>query len=350
MNKVISFLTRTRYPGRIHITDILAWCWLLFGVIMVVVPVAWAFMSSFKTEAEINRFPPSLIPEAAQTVQVEGFKKPLEIWQLTEEDGSVKEMAMVRRLGRMAQMVDPANPTERINVSTDQLQQVRGVHFEVDNYLTPLKKFNFMTYFKNTFIVTFVTTILTLLICSMIAFALSKYEFKGRNAVLVCILSTMMIPSSVTMIPTYVQVYTLGLTDSLTGLILTSLGSTTGIFLLRQYMLTIPDELIEAARVDSASEFRIYWKIILPLSAPALAVLAIFSVMWRWNDFLWPLLLISSPENYTLQIGLNAFKGEFSVQWHYILAMTMLSLAPITAVFVVLQKHITSGIANTGIK
>lgn len=121
-------------------------------------------------------------------------------------------------------------------------------------------------------------------------------------------------------------------------MIIPTIATPTGVFLLRQYMLTIPDELIEAARIDAASEFRIYWKIILPLTAPALAVLAIFSVIWRWNDFLWPLIVLSSQDNFTLQIGLNAFQGQFSVQWHYILAMTMLSLLPVTAVFVFLQN------------
>jgi len=154
----------------------------------------------------------------------------------------------------------------------------------------------------------------------------------------------------VVMVPAYLVVVGVGLVDSLWGIIIPTIASPTGVFLLRQYMLTIPDELIEAARVDAASEFRIFWRIILPLTAPALAVLAIFSVLWRWNDFLWPLIVLSSRENFTLQVGLNAFQGEFSVQWNYILAMTFLSLAPVTLVFLFLQKYITTGIAGTGMK
>ena len=166
----------------------------------------------------------------------------------------------------------------------------------------------------------------------------------------VIIISTLMIPLTVVMVPAYLVIVGVGLVDNLWGVILPTIASPTAVFLLRQYMLTIPDELIEAARVDAASEFCIFWRIVLPLTAPALAVLAIFSILWRWNDFLWPLIVLSSRENFTLQVGLNAFQGEFSVQWHYILAMTFLSLLPVTVVFLFLQKYITTGIAGTGMK
>jgi len=122
------------------------------------------------------------------------------------------------------------------------------------------------------------------------------------------------------------------------------------VFRLRQYLLTIPDELIAAARMDNASEWRIFWRIVLPLSAPALAVLAIFSVVWRWNDFLWPLIVLSETEKFTLQLALNSFQGELTTQWHYLLAMTVITLLPVTLVFAFLQRHIASGIASSGIK
>jgi len=140
------------------------------------------------------------------------------------------------------------------------------------------------------------------------------------------------------------------LLNSLWGVIWPAVATPTGVFLLRQYMLTIPDELIEAARMDHASEWRIFWRIILPLSAPALAVLAIFSVMWRWNDFLWPLIVLSRTEKFTLQLALNAFQGELTTQWHYLLAMTVITLLPVTIVFAFLQRHITTGIAASGVK
>ena len=159
-----------------------------------------------------------------------------------------------------------------------------------------------------------------------------------------------MIPLSVNLVPLYSVVSSLGLMNNLWGVILPTVATPTGVFMLRQYMLTIPDELIEAARMDNASEWQIYWRIVLPLTAPALAVLAIFSVVWRWNDFLWPLIVLSRKELFTLQVGLNTYAGELNVQWQFILAMTVVSIIPVLIVFVFLQRFITAGIAGTGLK
>ncbi len=141
-----------------------------------------------------------------------------------------------------------------------------------------------------------------------------------------------------------------GWNNNLLGIIVPVAATPTGVFLLRQYMLTIPNELMDSARIDGASEWRIYTQIILPLAKPALAVLTIFSVMWRWNDFLWPLIVLNRSEFFTLQVGLASFQGELNVQWNLILAMTVLTLLPITIIFAFLQKNITTGIATTGLK
>ena len=345
----VGFLTRTRRPGRIGITDILSWLWLIAGTLAVLVPVAWAGLSSLKPAAEITRFPPTLLPRTAVEMNVPGYDKPLSLWTVTI-DGKTREMAMVRRIGLKAQMVDPQSPEAPVSVDVRTMSPIQKLTAATENYTDPLTRFDFLTFLKNSVFVTFVATLLTLIVNAMAAFALSKYRFRGKNAIFVLIISTLMIPLTVVMVPAYLVVVGVGLVDSLWGIIIPTIASPTGVFLLRQYMLTIPDELIEAARGDAATEFRIFWRIILPLTAPALAVLAIFSVLWRWNDFLWPLIVLSSRENFTLQVGLNAFQGEFSVQWHYILAMTFLSLLPVTAVFLFLQKYITTGIAGTGMK
>jgi alpha-1,4-digalacturonate transport system permease protein len=345
----VAFLTRTRRPGRIGVTDILSWLWLIGGTLAVLIPVAWAGLSSLKPEAEITRFPPTLLPRAAVQKTVTGFENPLSLWKVTV-DGETREMAMVRRIGLKAQMVDPNEPGKPVSIDVKDISPVQQLTAATENYTDPLTKFDFLTFLKNSVFVTFVATILTLIVNALAAFALSKYRFRGDKAIFVLIISTLMIPLTVVMVPAYLVVVGVGLVDNLWGIIIPTIASPTGVFLLRQYMLTIPDELIEAARVDAASEFRIFWRIILPLTAPALAVLAIFSILWRWNDFLWPLIVLSSRENFTLQVGLNAFQGEFSVQWHYILAMTFLSLLPVTIVFFFLQKYITTGIAGTGMK
>ncbi|MVA70838.1 ABC transporter permease subunit [Agrobacterium vitis] len=345
----ITFLTRTRRQGRIGVTDVLAWLWLILGTLAVLVPVVWAGLSSTKPAAEITRFPPTLLPRDAVEVTVKGYDKPLSLWQVSI-DGTTRQMAMVRRIGLKAQMVDPENPQTPVSVDTRTITPVQSLTIATENYTDPLTRFAFLTFLKNSVFVTVVATALTLIVNALAAFALSKYRFRGDKAVFVLIISTLMIPLTVVMVPAYLVIVGVGLVDNLWGVIIPTIASPTGVFLLRQYMLTIPDELIEAARVDAASEFRIFWRIVLPLTAPALAVLAIFSVLWRWNDFLWPLIVLSSRENFTLQVGLNAFQGEFSVQWNYILAMTFLSLMPVTLVFLFLQKYITTGIAGTGMK
>jgi alpha-1,4-digalacturonate transport system permease protein len=320
------------------------------GVILMFGPVVWLLMSSFKTQAALIEFPPKFLPYAQQTVEVEGYDEPLPLYTVTLEDGTQATLAQVRRIGIEAQMVDPENPEEIIKVPIDQREEVRKVELAFNNYLEPLTRFNFLTYLKNSVVVTVVATIITLVINSMAAFALSKYQFAGRDAIFVLIIATLLIPISVILVPVFLVITTIGWNNNLWGVIIPGAATPTGVFLLRQYMLTIPDELIDAARIDGASEWRIYAQVILPLAAPALAVLTIFSVMWRWNDFLWPLIVLSRTEVFTLQVGLNSFQGDLQIQWHFVLAMTVLTLLPITIVFAFLQRFITTGIATTGMK
>jgi len=283
-------------------------------------------------------------------VQLAGHEKPLPLFIVTLDDGSRKEMAQINRVGTMANMLDPAAPQERVRVNIKQREALNEVRFAWSNYGDLFHKFTFGTYLWNSIFITVVATLLTLLFNSMAAFALSKYRFKGQKAVFLLIIATLMIPPTIILVPVFLVINEVGLLNNLWGVILPAVATPTGVFLLRQYMLTIPDELLEAARMDHASEWRIYWRIVLPLSAPALAVLAIFSVMWRWNDFLLPLIVLSKNEFFTLQLALNSFQGELNTQWHYLLAMTVITLLPVTVVFAFLQRHITTGIASAGVK
>ncbi len=350
MSSIARFLTRRRGGRAWHFTDVLAWVWLLTGLVLMFGPVLWLGLSSFKTRAALTEFPPTLLPYETRMVDVEGFDEPLPLYRVTTEDGQKHRMVQVRRIGAVAQMADPDAPDEIVRVPLDAREPVRDLHLATENYSEPFERLDFLRYFYNSVFVTVVATVITLIVNSMAAFALAKYEFKGRTAVLGIILVTLMVPLSVIIIPLFSVINGLNLFNSLWGVILPTVATPTGVFLLRQYMLTIPDELLEAARMDHASEWRIYWRIVLPLAMPALAVLAIFSVMWRWNDFLWPLIVLSDRELYTIQVGLNSFQGQLNVQWHYVLAMTVVSLLPVVAIFAFLQRFITSGIASTGIK
>ncbi|MDP4622289.1 MAG: carbohydrate ABC transporter permease [Hydrogenophaga sp.] len=346
----LNFLFKTRGRHRLHWTDTVTYLYLVVGLFTMFAPVLWLVMSSFKTEAAIAQFPPTFLPYSQKSVSVTGHEKPLPLFLVTLDDGSQRELAQINRIGIKANMVDPAAPEERISVNINQRQPVNELKWAWNNYTDLFDKFSFGTYLWNSVFITVVATALTLLFNSMAAFALSKYRFKGQKFVFLLIIATLMIPPTIILVPVFLVINQVGLLNSLWGVILPAVATPTGVFLLRQYMLTIPDELLEAARMDHASEWRIYWRIVLPLSAPALAVLAIFSVMWRWNDFLLPLIVLSQNEFFTLQLALNSFQGELNTQWHYLLAMTVITLLPVTLVFAFLQRYITTGIAGAGVK
>lgn len=350
MTRLAEMLTLRRGRGKRHWTDVFAVIYLALGVFLMFGPVVWLVLSSFKTPAGLLEYPPTLLPLGQISVTVEGYDDPLPLFRVTMEDGSVRELAQIRRIGIQAQMVDPDAPGEVLRLPISNREPVREFRVATENYTEPLQRFNFLRYLNNSVIVTVVATLVTLLINSMAAYGLAIYEFPGRNAIMLFVICTLMIPITVILVPTYLVVTQLGMLNSLWGVILPGAATPTGVFLLRQYMLTIPRDVIEAARMDKASEWSIYWKIVMPLSLPAIAVLAIFSVMWRWNDFLWPLVILNRSEVYTLQVGLNAFQGELDVQWHYVLAMTVVTLIPVALVFAFLQRFITAGIANTGMK
>ena len=345
-----NFLTRTRGSANLEWSDIFTYIYLFFGTLLMFGPVVWIILSSFKTEAELTKFPPRALPYQQATAMVEGYDQPLPLFEVTLEDGSVVELARVRRIGLEAQMVDPVNPDEIVSANNTKITPIETVIFSLENYEEGIESFNFARYFFNSVVVTVVATLLTLLVNSMAAFSLSKYHYRGRNTIFLIIISTLMVPISVILVPAFLVITQIGWNNNLLGVIVPGAATPTGVFLLRQYMLTIPDELLDAARIDGASEWSIYVRIILPLAGPALAVLAIFSIMWRWNDFLWPKIVLTRSELFTLQVGLQSFQGDLQVQWHLILAMTVLTILPITLVFAFFQRYITTGIATTGMK
>jgi alpha-1,4-digalacturonate transport system permease protein len=350
MRTLLDFLFRTRGANQLSTTDWLTYLYLSLGTVLMFGPVIWLGLSSFKSQDQLQRFPPTLLPMRQEAVAVEGYDQPLPLFDVLMLDGQTRRLAQVSRVGLQARMIDPANPGEIINVDINSRSPVEGIYFGLDNYIRGVQQFDFWLYMRNSVLVTVLATFLTLLVNSMAAFGLSKYQFRGRNLIFIIMIGTLMVPLSVILVPVFLVITQVGWNNNLLGVIIPAAATPTGVFLLRQYMLTIPDELLDSARIDGATEWRIYWQIVLPLAGPALAVLAIFSVMWRWNDFLWPLIVLSRKELFTLQVGLNSFQGEFNTQWDLVLAMTVLTLLPITLIFAFLQKYITTGIATTGMK
>jgi multiple sugar transport system permease protein len=184
----------------------------------------------------------------------------------------------------------------------------------------------------------------------MAAFAFARLQFKGRDTLFLVVIATMMIPSQVSLIPVFLIVQKLGLFNTYAGLIVPGLASGFGVFLLRQFFISIPKELEEAAYMDGASLWTIYWRIILPVAQPALATLAIFTFLGSWNDFVWPLIITNDVEMRTLPVGLSIFQGRYTSEYGITMAAAAIGSIPVIIAFLLFQKKITSGIALTGIK
>jgi multiple sugar transport system permease protein len=206
--------------------------------------------------------------------------------------------------------------------------------------------------YLNSILVTGLTVLGILFTSSLAGFAFAKYQFPGRDVLFSMILATMMIPFFVILIPVFYVVKQFGWTNNYAGLIMPGLVSAYGIFMMRQFILTLPDELLDAARIDGANEFRIYWQIILPLTGPALATLGVFNMISVWNSFLWPLLIAQSPDLYTVPLALNSLRtyGMEAQVLNLQMAGTVASVIPTLIVFIFLQRYFTQGIALTGLK
>src|SRR4051794_29030870 len=207
------------------------------------------------------------------------------------------------------------------------------------------------TYFRNSAIVAVVTVLGNLVFCSMVGYALAKLDFPGKRALFTLVMVTLMVPGVVTFVPLFVVVAKLHLINTYAGLILPFLTSPIGVFLMRQFMRSIPDELLEAARIDGAGEMRIFLRIVMPLCGPPLATLGILTFLASWNNFLWPLVVAQNQDKYTLPVALALYAvGQNATQYGLLLAGSVVVVVPVLALFLFLQRHIMQGIAMTGIK
>ena len=223
-------------------------------------------------------------------------------------------------------------------------------NFRFRNYVDAFEAAPFGRFYLNSFIVSATVTIGQLITCSMAAYAFARLKFRGRDLLFYIFLGTMMIPANVTMIPTYMVLSWLGWIDSLNSLIVPGLASAFGTFLLRQFFMTIPRELEEAAFIDGASRIQVLVKVIIPLAKPALATLAIFTFMGVFNDFIWALICINSEELKTVQLGLATFRDKYLTQWDLLMAGSVTATLPILVVFFIAQKYFIQGITLSGMK
>lgn len=223
--------------------------------------------------------------------------------------------------------------------------------FTWDNFSAWFGRLDIGTFFFNSVVVAAFTVLGTLVFCSMVGYALAKLDFPGKRALFVLVLITLMVPGVVTFVPLFVVVSRLGLVSTYPALILPFLAGPLGVFLMRQFIMDIPDSLIEAARIDGASELRIFAGIVIPLCGPALATLAILTFLGSWNNFLWPLVVAQSESMYTLPVALSLYSvGQNSTNYGVLLAGSVLVIAPVLLLFLALQRYFIQGIAATGIK
>lgn len=263
------------------------WAILLLGVTAMILPFLWMLLASVKTQAELLQSPPTWFPE---------------------------------------------DPT-------------------LDNYRELFERLDFPRYFWNSTIIAGLITGSNLLFCSMVGYALAKIEFRGRDKLFVLIIATMMVPSSVTLVPLFVLMSRLELVNTYAGAILPTAAGAFGVFLMRQFIMGLPNELLEAARVDGAGHLGIFTRIVLPLSTAPLAVLAIFTFLGAWNAFLWPLIILQDEAMYTLPVALGTFAiGEHNTDYGLLMAGSVAIVAPIVVVFLALQRYFTDSIVMTGVK
>jgi multiple sugar transport system permease protein len=260
---------------------------LAVGLLATLTPFIWMLLGSFKPEAELQRVPPTWWPEAPS----------------------------------------------------------------LDNYRELFDRLDFPRFFANSALVAVAVTAGNLLFCSMVGYALAKLDFAGKRLLFGLVLGMLMVPGVVTFVPLFVLVSNLGMVNTYPGLILPFLVTPLGVFLMRQFMSGLPDELIEAARIDGAGEWRIFARVIMPLCGPALATLGILTFLSSWNNFLWPLVVAQSEDKYTLPVALALYSiGQNATNYTLLLAGSVVVIVPVIVLFVALQRYFVQGIATTGIK
>lgn len=332
---------------------------LIIGVgLFFAIPLLWMIATSLKGDRDVFHVPLRLLPSVSTLVAVNGQQLPL--YEVTL-DGQTRRLALVSLDEGLGVFVDPANPAQIFaDVRVKKYAQpVTHVGFRWQNYVDALT-FNpradlgvtIWTYLGNSLTICFFAVIGTVLSCALVAYGFARIQFPGRNLLFVFVLGTMMLPLQAVIIPQYVLFNdVLHWGNSFLPLIVpTFFANGWDVFLLRQFYRTIPEELCDAARIDGANEFQIFARIVLPLSKPALAVVAITTFLFYWNDFQAPMIYLTSPQNYTMALGLADFEGQRQVLWNLLMAAAVVFTLPIIIAFFFAQKQFIEGIKLTGLK
>ena len=322
------------------------------------IPFYWMVVTSLKSDIDVFRNPPTWLPYNNVTVNVNG--EDLELYTVTDENGeNPQELALVKIDSGKGVFVDPENPENEYTIRMKYAEPILKVGPRWQNFCDALTRstrpglgVTFWTYFKNSLIIAFFTVLGTIISNAPVAYGFSRIKWPGRDIVFVFVLATMMLPFQVTMIPLYKffnDVLHWG--DTFYPLIVpVFFANAWDVFLFRQFFRTIPSEISDAARVDGANEWQIFTRIILPLSKPIIATIAVFAFLWAWNDFQGPLIYLVSPRNFTLALGLQDFQGQHTVAWNQLMAASLIFTVPIIIAFFFAQRTFIQGIKLTGTK
>jgi multiple sugar transport system permease protein len=324
-------------------------------------PFLWMVITALKSSQDVFHTPPRWLPYDNVRVEVGGEQLPL--YNVQTPDG-IRQLAAVQILEGVGTFVDPAKPGETFEYEMQQgavkiAEPVMEVSFRWQNFPDAMSRGNrptvgasFWVYFRNSLVIAFFSILGTLLSNAPVAYAFARIKFPGRDLLFILVLATMMLPFQVTMIPIYLFFNNfLGWGDTFLPLILpTFFANAYDVFLLRQFFRTIPEEMCDAARVDGASEWQIFTRIVLPLSVPVLATVTVFTFLWAWNDFTGPLLFLTSPRNFTMALGLQDFQGQRTMVWNQLMAASVVFTVPIIIAFFFAQKTFIQGIKLTGSK
>ncbi|MCC6484840.1 MAG: carbohydrate ABC transporter permease [Armatimonadetes bacterium] len=337
-----------------------AYALLLAGTAVFLIPFAFMLSTSLKDKDQIFSRNIEWIPRRQVVVKVGKSEypvyrtsgdKPLYLAMLERLPAGKLRLAV---LGRERPDTLPYLPAQTQTLSEDSVAPVKTWGARWQNYteaLTP-PNFRFLLYLRNTLLITFFALVGQVASCCLVAFGFARLRFPGRNALFIVLLSTMMLPAQVTMVPLFKIFVTLGWYDTFLPLTVPAFFATSGffVFLLRQYFMSIPLEMDEAARIDGASTAQVFGRVILPQIKPAVATVAIFSFMGHWNDFLGPLIYLGNPDLRTLALGLYAFQGEHSVDVQLLMAAATVVMLPLLALFAAAQRYFIQGVVISGVK
>jgi len=325
------------------------------------VPFIWMLVTSVKSDQDVFHTPPRWLPYDNVTANVGGGQLPL--YNVKTENG-VKQLALVKIVEGTGTFLDPQNPTQELQYEIQQgttkiAEPIMHVSFRWRNFPDAMERgsrpgvgASFWVYFKNSLIIAFFTILGTLLSNTPVAYAFARINFPGRDLLFIIVLATLMLPYQVTIIPLYLffNDYLHWGNTFLPLLVPAFFANAWDVFLLRQFFRTIPEEMCDAARVDGASEWQIFTRIVLPLSIPVLATVTVFTFLYAWNDFTGPLLFLSSPDKFTMALGLRDFQGQRTMVWNQLMAASMVFTIPIVIAFFFAQKTFIQGIKLTGSK